>query len=330
MKVAICYADYYIFMVCVRMILTKINDLGLMTSLSYTTIFFSATIIMINAGVHDTLTAYISEFLVQKDFRMVRRTVGISTRMQIALFCIFTVLPSIFVNRIFGLIRVPVECQSETHRLILLLLPAMFVKSLNENFKAFFINLGEIGLTGIITVVSIVPGVISGYLLLGKYRLGLAGIVITITVYSSVSLALMVWKLKTKILPGLKRQEIYPEVEDASALSVGSKRINFLRFGWQSLKFTFTNLIGFILWNALGIMAGMNSVPCEIATFGLFMDITELFGSIFYAIGYLLKMILAHQILSRDPKLVKGQIKKQMMIGTLNGILSAFATLLIL
>lgn len=79
MKVAICYADYFILMIFVRIILGKINDFSTMTSVSYATIYFSVTIITINVGVQDTLTAYLSEYLAKKDFVMIRKTVVVST-----------------------------------------------------------------------------------------------------------------------------------------------------------------------------------------------------------------------------------------------------------
>lgn len=74
------------------------------------------------------------------------------------------------------------------------------------------------------------------------------------------------------------------------------RKISYCRFGWLSLKFTFTNLIGIVLWNLLGILAGMSGNNSEFASFGLLMDTTEFFYSVFFSVCYLKKMIIAHEI----------------------------------
>lgn len=75
---------------------------------------------------------------------------------------------------------------------------------------------------------------------------------------------------------------------------------------------------------------GLNGVASEFATFGLFLDTTEFFYSVFNSVSYLLKMILAHHVLLRDPKLVKRQMKVQMLITILNAIISGVITIMII
>ena len=94
------------------------------------------------------------------------------------------------------------------------------------------------------------------------------------------------------MLPKLKLQESNSRKE--GFLEESTSEMSFLKFGWLCLKFTFTELICFVLWDVLGIMVGLDGVAAEFASFGLFLDTTELFYSVFNSISYLMKMILAH------------------------------------
>jgi Na+-driven multidrug efflux pump len=136
-------------------------------------------------------------------------------------------------------LQVPDEILPEARKMIMWILPSIFLRVIADNFKTFNLNLGFLKRTGYVMGFNLIPYAIVSYLLVGYYNLGSMGIGIALAFYELTSIVSLYFRVY--------RTVVEPKYKDTS-VPIGHE---FGSYFCQSFRMVLTRFPRYIIWSCV-------------------------------------------------------------------------------
>lgn len=127
-------------------------------------------------GFGDALTAKISGPLSNGDGKKLRKLIWEAILTFTILFTVIVLLPGIFSGKIFGLMKVHTDIQSDIFHMILLSLPSMLISGIADVLKMILVNFGKTRLIGRFAILTSLCAIITTFILIIVLKWGFWGV----------------------------------------------------------------------------------------------------------------------------------------------------------
>ena len=257
------YADYYYCILTLKILIGLTPDITLFASTAYFSSYYTVFMLCLITGVIDAQSNSGAQAYGRKDYKKVNLYFRQSLLVAFTLFLAFVASPTIFVERVLLWLNVDPELASESQRLIIISLPAIFMRILNDNIKAFLQNQGylqEIGFASVSIFLVFLP--VSHWLIITK-GMGALGFALSILIYETGCCLACVVILK------LKCSE---EVLDCSE-SIFQDILYYYKY---TASIFLTRLPAFMCWNVTTLMLGSYSTQADLAAFTTALNFSQI------------------------------------------------------
>ena len=267
MPASLCYGDYYICSLICRILLSTNENINLVASTGYLHAYIGIFMQCMIQGEIEYQGIMGSQAFGVGNFKRVNLYLRQGLFIGLCMFCIFTLLPSFFLNDILFMIGVEEELIATSKQLIYWGLPAMGMRIISDNFKTFIVNQGFLKKTGLTLGINMILFSIAAYVMIVVLDMGAAGMGLSVFFYEFMAFVLMYFRVYKQDVDDRSKDDSLPLFTD------------FIKFLWPSTKIVLVEYPIYYLYNCLNIIVGWTNSKEELAA---------------YSLGYTLMLVMVH------------------------------------
>lgn len=255
---SICYGDYFICALVIRMLLSSNPNNNLTAATGFTQSFYAIFNTVVTFGVIENQGIEGSKANGAGKYKIVNQKLRQGLVIGIGFFFLFTIQPFWFLSWLLtNLFQVPEPMMEDTIQMIYWTLPSIFVRVLADNLKTFLLNLGFLKKTGWVMGFNLIPFSIVAYLLLWVLNLGSFGVGLSMLFYELSSIVTLYWRIYSI--------DVEDQYKDTSVpISEG-----FGRYFGQTVKIVFSEFPSFFLWASVQFILGLSEDVEELTAYSL-------------------------------------------------------------
>jgi len=257
MPASLCYGDYYICSLICRIFLSTNEDINLVASTGYLHAYIGIFMQVMVQGEIEYQGIMGSQAFGTKNYKRVNLYFRQALFIGLCMFGVFTLIPSMFIEKILFVIGVENELIATSKSLIMWGLPAMGMRIISDNFKTFLVNQGFLKKAGLTLGANMIFFTILAYLMIVVMNLGAAGMGLSVFIYELFSFILLyIFVYKEDVNPKCKNNSL-PITRD------------FFKFFWPTIKIVLVEYPIYYLYNCLNIIVGWTKSKEELAAYSL-------------------------------------------------------------
>jgi Na+-driven multidrug efflux pump len=264
---SLCYGDYYICSLICRILLSTNKDINLVASTGYLHAYIGIFMQCFVQGGIEYQGIMGSQAYGAGNFKRVNLYLRQAMVTGIAFFCVFTLLPTYFIEEILFLVGVNGDLIVTSKSLIMWGLPAMGMRVISDNFKTFIVNQGYLKKAGFTLGATMIFFSIVAYFMIVTFDLGAAGMGISVFLYEMFAFVNMYFF-------------VYRNNSDERCKDSSIKLFtDFTKFLWPAVKIMLVEYPIYYLYNCLNVIVGWTKSKEQLAA---------------YSLGYTLMLVMVH------------------------------------
>lgn len=289
--------DYYLLLLTTKIMISSTGNTQLLACSAYFTAYFSLLLHAINLGTVETQGILGSQAYGRKEYKRTNLFLRQALLLETFLFAFLTVLPSFFFS---GFLRkyvieednhTKIGLAEKSQKMIMMALPGMFLRLINDNIKVFIQNQDEslikkLGLRNMGLYALSIP---LGYFVIIYLRVEESSLGIIIFIYEAISL-LICWRII--------KTDIHEQSKDTS-LPVLQEFGYFARQSTKNFLVDYPSFLAVDGENIVASLAGGNNLTdgkAQISIHSLFFNIGSVSYTFFIGFLVLMRTTVNHKI----------------------------------
>ena len=278
------YGDFFYCMITFRVILSATGQLSLLAASAYATSYFVICMHSLISSTVDTNSTLATQAFGKRNYNKLNLYLKQSIFVCFSLAIIFVIIPCYFLDRILAFFGTQEELLGDTKALIMWSIPGYLVRIIGDNLKVYIQSQGKMQEIGKKTFLIFCLFVPLSCLLVGVYKLGAAGIGISLFSYEFLCTQLCLWIIKNRCpvdpfrgrrnLAQRENQELLLESDNLQAdPTLTEEGLNFFETLSDYYKYSsnvfFTRILEHICWDSSSIIVGYLKSKEQLAAFGI-------------------------------------------------------------
>jgi len=311
------FGDYFIIITILMTLLSKMSDNKTIAAAGYQFGFFSVIVFALNTGVVEAMGVYGSQAYSREDYRRVNLILRQTLLILIILFLVFGLFLGNFSDTIYTILGIEEITARLTRKLILLVCPGLFIRSISDILKAFLQSQSKIKMVGYANFAALIVFFICSYPIMVLLDLGLFGYGLGIFIYEATSFLFYAY-IYFYQMEDLLRDTSLPLSE------------NFGWIIWECCKNTGSNFAPHLSFELIIIILTQTGDTSQIASFSLIVTIPSLIYYFVEGFNIFPRTLLNFHIGRREISLGKEVVLKTFLLNGFLALISPVATILLI